>query len=1056
MKRIPILLSLLFTSLSPAYAANFVFQHGPLSLTFDSDTAALLQINCRGQEIAHGDRNTPTVTFGIGPADKVVWAENMGMTPKLIHQAQTAPDTLELTVSVGSYELLERYRLYPNQARLDRSVQLTNRGSEVVKLRGLAFRMPGIVAPAGGFYRFPKEWPPHSHSFAAMQSGRKAWGPGSIAPALAQLSPRQSILWASYTIDAPSVEVTEGAGQFEVRQGVESVGYLRPGAPQEMGFVSLEVVDGDYWAALPHLWNWMDSVGLKVPADRPEWVRQAVLYSFHPGGTIGSNFHDLGGFNAATERLIPTLPRLGVNAIWVMPVEYREPYWPFDYYRFMDGIGTGADYKALVARAHGLGLHVLQDLVPHGGSPQAVHNMAHPEFMLHREDGTTFDYWLNDFAWPTWQQYIAGVADHYVREYNVDGYRVDAAGGSREPNWNPAIPYARASMAKQWGGLGMLHAIRSAVRKAKPQTGAILAELESARHLAECDAEYDFGFCYTLCQQWRHEGAGDFVAGLQEYFEEQKYSEPRGAVRLRHIESHDSLRSQGWYGVRGMRAMYALSAWIDGIPLIYQGMETGNSAEIAQINAIRSARPELTRGEAFYRIVKCDTPGVFTCLRKLGNRSSVVVINFNREPVQALIAWPGGHTSLHLRPLEYTVLPRPKEAQPETSRPARMVSPAAASTMLTDPLPLEGAKEWFVDTLEGRLWDRLPEPAGAETDKTASNTYSGSIYWRPQGGGVLWQGETLPLYPGGPQIGFKRADGSWRVLRFQSPIPEKLRLVNNLNRKWGLWLLGAQGGTAQVMDRLQLPPAPDVTAPLTIGGVKLRCVGSEYIISNTHFTVYLERQGGMIRQVRSGQTVVAENQDLYGDQPYFAHPSSPQMQAMNDVESGIRVWEAADGLHLHFEGQLRGEARFDLMRPPLWYRNDYVFSEGPRFAQDWAFRTDKSFHDQKAFLTYFVGRVAADRFRFTHGGQVVAEDAIAEGESTRRGEARTKPIPDTLTFFQHGQPQLSLTNIQTPTGLPINIFMQGSKLFIPLLEGSGSSMDETRWYGFHADWNFSR
>jgi TRAP-type C4-dicarboxylate transport system substrate-binding protein len=67
--------------------------------------------------------------------------------------------------------------------------------------------------------------------------------------------------------------------------------------------------------------------------------------------------------------------------------------------------------------------------------------------MLRREDGSTLTYWLNDFARPDWQDYVARVAAHYVREYDVDDYRIDACYGSKEYNWDPAIPYARASHA---------------------------------------------------------------------------------------------------------------------------------------------------------------------------------------------------------------------------------------------------------------------------------------------------------------------------------------------------------------------------------------------------------------------------------------------------------------------------------------------------------------------------------------------------------------------------------------------------------------------------------
>ena len=562
---------------APAAAATFEFRHGPLSLTFDEDTGALVRIDHEGEALAVASAGAVPVTFAVGPTGKIVWFEQMHLKRRLLKRARPSPGVLELRVRAGQYELIERYRLHPESPRLDRSATLTGRGAKTVKLRGFAFRTPGVRATREGFYRFPKRWPPGGNPLADMQPGRTRGGGGSVAPLLAQRSPKRTILWAAYTRDTPSVRVTEGRNQFDVSQGVQAAGYLRPNEPQEIGFVTMQVCPCDYWQALGHLWGWMDDVGLTVPSDRAEWVRDAVLYSFHPGGTIGSGFRDLGGFTAAAEHLLPALGRLGVTALWIMPVEHRSPYWPFDYYRFMEHLGTGEEYRGLVARAHAAGLHVLQDIVPHGGSPQSVHNVEHPEFMLRREDGSTLHYWLNDFALPAWQAYVAKVADHYVREYDVDGYRVDACYGSKEINWNPKVPYARASLSRLHGGLGMVRGIRQAVKKRKAADGAILAEVESARHLAVSDAEYDFGFCYNLCHQWRRLPAAQFAAALGEYLEEQKYVEPRGAVRLRHVESHDSLRSQLWYGVRGLRAMYALSAWIDGMPLIYHEMECGHA-----------------------------------------------------------------------------------------------------------------------------------------------------------------------------------------------------------------------------------------------------------------------------------------------------------------------------------------------------------------------------------------------------------------------------------------------------------------------------------------------
>lgn len=1023
-------------------AAPLEFQHGPMALSFDDGTGTLLRLVCRGQEIARAPSGAPPITFGVGPTNQVVWFEQMGLARQLVRQSRPAPDMLELTITAGPYELLERYRLFPDQARLDRSARLVNRGTETLRLRGFAFRTPGLVASADGFYRFPAVWPARNHRFADQQPGRKQRGHGTLAPAVAELSPAQSLLWASFTEDFPGIEMTEDRGRFEVRQSTAALGYLRPNQPQEMGFVSLQIVAGDYWAALARLWDWMDSVDLRVPADRPAWVPEGILYSFHPGGTIGSGFKDLGGFTAVTAKLLPTLPRLGVNAVWILPIEYKSPYWPLDYYRFADGLGDAAQYRQLVGAAHGLGMRVWQDLVPHGGAPQAVHNQAHPEFMLQREDGSHLDYWLNDFKLPAWQHYMADVAGYYMTNFALDGFRVDACGGSKEANWDPNIPYPRASLALLQGGLEMMRGIRARVRSANPPDGAILAEVESTRQIAVSDARYDFPFCYTLCRAWNRTDAGPFVSALQEYLEEQRLSEPRGAVRLRHIESHDSLRSQGWYGVRGLRAVYALSAWIDGMPMIYQGMEDGHGFALAEINRLRRERPELSRGEAFYRAVHCDVPGVFTCLRKLGDRTSVVVINFNRETVQANLRWTGGEATLALAPLEYALWPKPAQLGNPPPRDADPLAPVR-TVNLSNSVSFDHAVEWFVETLEGRLHDAFVGP------RTSGVLGQGGIYWRPQGTGVLWQHETTPLHPTQPRLGFKTADGLWHIYEVTGATTNPVRLAESAAGAPGLHLLGAGGLVPRLSESRTLPPAPDVTAGLDLGGVRLRCVGSEYVVSNAHFTVHLLRQGGVLRQWRAGTEVLVENQDFYGDQAYFTTQRGARLEASSDVECGARVWTEPDGLHLRFEGQIRGDDRFALKRPPLWYRHEFTFTRAPQFTHRWAFRTDQDIEARPAFLSFIASQNAADEFRFDRAGQRLAGGPF-DTRPSRRGQ--TEVVPDALHFLRAGQTQWSLTGVQTPTGAQPHCFVQGRQLFLTLLDSGAPALKAHRWYEFQATW----
>jgi hypothetical protein len=1041
-----ILVTALTTSVSVVSSKSEIEQD-TLNVAFHEETGRLKRITYAGKVIAEPKPDMEPMTFAVGEVNNVRWVEDMNLQRKLLQVHQPSPDVVEMTARFGAYELTERYKIYANPPRLDRSARLINRGRETVKLRDFSVRTAGIKATDDGFYRFPQTWPPMSHQFKDMRPGRRRNRSGSVSPMLAQLSPKLTLIWLTCSDDTPSGTVIEGEMQLDVNQNIQAMGYLRPDEPQDIGFASMVIAESDYWNAFSTVQEWLNSIGVKAPEDLAPWVPGTVFYSFHPGGTIGSNWRDLGGFRAATERLLPSLQRLGVTAIWSLPIEHRSPYWPLDYYRFMDGLGTGDEYRAMVKQSHTMGLHFIQDLVPHGGAPYAVHNQEHPEFMLRREDGSTLDYWLNDFARPGWQDYIARVAEHYVREYDIDGYRVDACYGSKEANWDPEIPYPRASMARLWGGLGMLKRVRETVKGLKPVEGAILAEVQSTRHLPFSDMMFDFSFL-NLCHKWRQESAAEFTARLQEYLAEQKLVEPRGAIWLRVIESHDSLRSQLWYGVNGMRAIYALSAWIDGIPMIYQEMEKGHGFELGRINHIRRSRLELSHGKADYRVVQCDMPGVFTCLRTLDDRETVAAINFNHEPVKAKLKWPGGKAEVDLKPLEYVVLPKPVEdAKADTTA---TVNPTTVER-IGDTIAFDGATEWFVDTAEGRLHDQfVPLRGGFEPESRQSR-----IYWRLQGTSNVWENELQPLHPTQGCVGVKRDQKGWALVRFQSPVSSNLRLIEQYEGQVGLWLTGLGDVECQIFAEADAPPEPDVTKAVRLGGVNLRVVGPDYIVSNQYFTLLLKRQAGVIRELRIEDRVVAMNHDFYGDQKYFEVRGANRMQAANDVECGIQISLNGSSLRLSFEGQLRGFHRFATMNPPVWYRNEYIFTDSPSFVQKWAFRTEKSFENEEAFLASFLKLPSDYRFQFSRNGQILVEDNVADS-GQRIYQTKGRSAPDNITFSHESKEQWSLENLKTPEGCDCNIFVAGDLFFIALLDGAGASMQERQWYEFQADWSIDR
>lgn len=155
---------------------------------------------------------------------------------------------------------------------------------------------------------------------------------------------------------------------------------------------------------------------MPTPADR-DWWRGAVIYQIYPRSFADSNGDGIGDLPGITARL-DYVAALGVDAIWVSPF-FASPMRDFGYdvsdFRAVDPIfGTLADFDALVARAHALGLKVLIDQVlSHTSNEHAWfkesrssrHNARADWYVWAdpKPDGTPPNNWLSVFGGSAWQ-----------------------------------------------------------------------------------------------------------------------------------------------------------------------------------------------------------------------------------------------------------------------------------------------------------------------------------------------------------------------------------------------------------------------------------------------------------------------------------------------------------------------------------------------------------------------------------------------------------------------------------------------------------------------------
>jgi len=100
---------------------------------------------------------------------------------------------------------------------------------------------------------------------------------------------------------------------------------------------------------------------------RPDWWRQAVVYQVYPRSFADADGDGLGDLRGVTGRL-PHLAALGVDALWLSPFYPSEladgGYDVADHRNVDPRLGSLADFDALAAEAHRLGLKVIVDLVP--------------------------------------------------------------------------------------------------------------------------------------------------------------------------------------------------------------------------------------------------------------------------------------------------------------------------------------------------------------------------------------------------------------------------------------------------------------------------------------------------------------------------------------------------------------------------------------------------------------------------------------------------------------------------------------------------------------------
>jgi len=422
---------------------------------------------------------------------------------------------------------------------------------------------------------------------------------------------------------------------------------MQPASPERRGFPALVALLS---LALPLFLN--SAFAEKVALNTPSWLRDGVIYEVFP-----RDFSQAGSFNAVTARL-DDLKSLGVDVLWLTPVHpigeklhkgtLGSPYAVKDYYAIDSAYGTADDLKRLVSQAHARGMKVLFDLVANHTAWDSV-LMTNRDFYKQDANGNVIapDPGWSDVAGLNYsnravQAYMLGVMKYWIdpNTFDFDGFRCDVAFGVPTSFWEQA----RAELAK-----------------IKPDIG-MLAEANKPELMVKAfDLDYSWPLLSTVNNVIEN---GASATSVQACWEQARREFPDGTLHMRMSDDHDESRAVARYGLRGALAASALMFTLDGVPLLYNGMEVGDATESGDPalfeklpifwhpkdrpspGAVYRSLIALRKSGAPFRndsvtwLRNSDSNNVVTFMRADDKNEFVVVINFSNRAEKASVEAP--------------------------------------------------------------------------------------------------------------------------------------------------------------------------------------------------------------------------------------------------------------------------------------------------------------------------------------------------------------------------------------------------------------------------------
>ncbi len=410
---------------------------------------------------------------------------------------------------------------------------------------------------------------------------------------------------------------------------------------------SLSIGLGLFWAVAGLR---ADDFSQKTACGGPSWLRQSVFYEIFP-----RDFSPQGNFNGVTANL-DQLKDLGVNILWLMPINpigekmrkgtLGSPYAVRDYYAINPDYGTEADLKRLVSEAHKREMKVIVDVVINHTAWDCVLLTQHPEFYKHDAAGKIVPpvrEWSDvaglNYENPDLRRYMIKMLKYWIEPtgMNLDGFRCDVAHMVPVSFWDE---------------------VRAELTKIKPDV-ILLAEASKPELMVNAfNVDYSWPL-HSALNRVLLEGAP--ASEIKRSWEQSRREFPQGSLHMRISDNHDEPRAIARFGIRGALAASVLMFSLDGIPLLYNGMEAGDATESGDpalfekmpifwhskerpplreiyksLIKLRREYPAFTSDTVTW-LPNSDEADLLTFLREDAKDQLLVVINLSNRPIKARV-----------------------------------------------------------------------------------------------------------------------------------------------------------------------------------------------------------------------------------------------------------------------------------------------------------------------------------------------------------------------------------------------------------------------------------